>query len=60
MLDYLSIEIAKLEDDHNVLEHKILRKYSVDAGIHSISIPNTIVAPESHVRKKLKIANFIL
>ena len=43
LLDHLSKEIIELEDEQSGIDHQSLRRYSVNAGIHTIAVPNIIV-----------------
>jgi hypothetical protein len=54
-LDFLSREIVDLEDEQSTSEHKMLRKYSINAGIHSIAMPNIIHSEMSKVSSVLTV-----
>ena len=47
ILDYLNAEIINLEDEQSGVEQKIIQRYSVNAGIQSIAIPNFIGIEEN-------------
>lgn len=57
ILDYLNSEIINLEDEQWGIERKISNRYSVNAGINSIAIPNYIGLDEQPMIKIVVICN---
>lgn len=48
LLDYLSKEMITLEDEQDWLEHKDLRRYSIEAGLQPINIRDSERTAEKH------------